>query len=95
MNEEAILKIGDYIQTNLTEPEEGWPNVYIQRRSYEIWAADEILMRVFEHPDTLPEIVVEDFLIRMQYFARIANTERARVTFVIAANIAEDILEML
>lgn len=95
MNEEAIQKILNYKEKKLLESGSHWPKEKIQERAYAGWAIDEILLSVMEHPFTEPDTIVENFIIKMEYFLHISEDAISNFIFSIAENTAEDILGLI
>ena len=95
MYENVILKIMDYIETNLSEPKKEWSREQFCQRSYERWSAYELLFKIMDHPMEPPETTVQEFMIEMQFFSRKSNDSEAFKAFHTAADIANDILEMI
>ncbi len=92
MNEEVIQKILNYRNNICSKPDPNLSEVDIRENAYELWAIDEILCSLWNHPFTDAETVIENFVITMQYFLHISESETASSIFTIAENTAEDIL---
>lgn len=92
MNEEVIQKILKYKEDSLFAPGSHWHKEKIQERAYARWAVDEILLSVMEHPFTDPDLLIENFIIKMEYFLHISENTTSNFIFAIAENTAEDIL---
>lgn len=95
MNDEAIQKILNYKENSLFEPGSHWPKDKIQERAYARCAADEILLSVMDHPFTDPDTIIENFIIKMEYFLHISDDATSNFIFTIAENTAEDILGLI
>lgn len=95
MNEEAIQKILNYKENSLFEPSSQWPKEKIQERAYASWAADEILLSVMDHPFTDPDTIIENFILKMEYFLHISDDDTSNFISIIAENTAEDILGLI
>lgn len=95
MNDEAIQKILNYKENSLFEPGSCWPKDKIQERAYARCAADEILLSVMDHPFTDPDTIIENFIIKMEYFLHISDDATSNFIFTIAENTAEDILGLI
>ena len=92
MNEAAAAVIVDYIEDALFEPAKNWPDTWFIQRSYERWAAGEILTRVLDNP-TMPAIpIIESFMIQMLIFSSKTKDTKGPNIFTIAKETAEDIL---
>jgi len=67
-----------------------WPLCYFNQRSYSRWAANEILELVMDNPFSTPIDIIEEFIIKMDYFSCIDLS--TSLIFSIAKDTAEDIL---
>lgn len=92
MYEAAVQVITDYIEEALFEPAKNWPDIWFTRRSYERWAAGEILTRVVDNPTTPAMTIIESFLVQMLIFSYKAKDTKGPNIFTIAKETAEDIL---
>lgn len=95
MYDEAIQKILKYEEEVLFEPGIHWSKQKIQERSYARWAAEEILMAMMDHPFAMPDMIIEEFIIKMEYLLHISENTTANFIFTIAENTAEDILGLI
>lgn len=94
MNEVAICKIMSYIENALFEPRYRWSESMFKERSYSRWAAFEILERIMDRPFTQPDLIIEEFIIKMAYFSCINEDTEASRMFIVARDAAEDILSL-
>ena len=92
MHEIAVAVISDYIEDALFEPAKNWPDTWFIQRSYERWAAGEILTRVSDNPTTSAVSIIESFMIQMLIFSSKAKDTKGPNIFTIAKETAEDIL---
>ena len=95
MYDEAIQKILKYEEEFLFEPGPHWPKKSIQEHAYARWATEEILLTIMDHPFVEPDMIVEEFIIKMEYFLHITGNTTANSIFTIAENTAEDILGLI
>lgn len=95
MYDEAIQKILKYEEEFLFEPGLHWSKKNIQERAYARWATEEILLTIMDHPFVEPDMIVEEFIIKMEYFLHISENTTANSIFTIAENTAEDILGLI
>lgn len=95
MYDEVIQKILKYEEEVLFEPGIHWSKQKIRERSYARWAAEEILMAIMDRPFAMPDMIIEEFIIRMEYFLYISENATANFIFTIAENTAEDILGLI
>lgn len=95
MNEETVQKILKYEEEFLFEPGPHWPKSQIQERAYARWAAEEILLEIMDHPFTDPDMIVEKFIIKMEFFLHISENATTNSIFTIAEDTAEDILGLI
>ncbi len=92
MNEEAVMIIHDYINKNLFAPAGDWPEYQFEKRSYEIWAANEILNRIIETPELDPLLAILYFRYQMTTLAGIREDSDAEFIFITARDIADKIM---
>lgn len=97
MNDTAIKIVSDFIDKNLTDPQIYWaPGMFLQR-SYERWAAYEIINKLLDKPFDPPLETIEAFMyessIRSTFYEALDNEDKAYM-FSIAAYISETILRL-
>lgn len=95
MNEAAIIKIMSHIENALFEPQYKWDESIFKERSYARWAAFEILARIMDSPFTPPDLIIDEFIIKMAYFSCINEDTEASRMFIIARDAAQDILDII
>lgn len=95
MYDEAIQKILKYEEEFLFEPGPHWPKKSIQEHAYARWTVDEILISIMDHPFTEPELIVENFIIKIEYLLHISENATANTIFTIAENTAENLLGLI
>lgn len=82
-----------YINDYYCEPPFCWHEQLFEEMSYSRWAAFEIVDRLLDRPLDPPEVVVEDFLLRVALYSQVVKTPTQRRMFSIAEDTAEDILQ--
>lgn len=92
MHETEAAIIINYIEDALFEPAKNWPDPWFTQRSYERWAAGEILTRVLDDPVTPAIQTIESFMVQMLIFSFKAKDTKGPNIFTIAKETAEDIL---
>lgn len=95
MNESAVLAVIRYIDKYLFAPTCIWPTYRFDERSYERWAADEIIGRLMDHPFSYPEDIVEVFAMEMDCYSRLKEDPDQNDIFRIAHETAISILDYL
>lgn len=95
MYDEVIQKILKYEEEFLFEPGLHWPKKEIQKRSYARWASEEIILSIMNRPFVEPDMIVEEFIIKMEYFLHISENATTNSIFTIAESTAEDILGLI
>lgn len=95
MNEEAIRKIISYTNESLFEPGTYWPKNEFLRRSYERWASDEIISALMDHPFTEADVVIEEFILKMELFLRLSDKPESNFIFHVAEDTAETFLGLI
>lgn len=92
MYEVAAEIIQEYFDQWLFEPNDRWPRVEFNRRSYARWAAKEILMRVQTERNGRTVVdIIEEFRLEMDRFATVDYDRDREFIFVTARETAEDI----
>lgn len=92
MYEVAAEIVQDYIYQWLFEPNYRWPKIEFNRRTYERWAAMEILNRIKSESNgkTVAEII-EEFRVQMDAYSTYDSNRDREFIFVTARETAEDI----
>ncbi len=93
MNYEAVIIIFRYLEESLFEPTKDWPKEEFEKRSYERWAAYEIIESLMDHPFITADMVIDEFILKMIFFAHLAKEKKQR--FIIAIDVAETIRSLL
>lgn len=93
-NEVAAYMILNCLEENLFEPNKNWPETIFEDTSYARWAAMELANRLMDRPYENPDIIVEEFMLRMSFLASITEDPAKRRVFSIARDTAEDILTL-
>ena len=95
MDSRVISVIEDYM-FDLFEPGRNWPKYEFNKRSYERWAAKEILKRIQQHPEIPAINLVEEYVLMTDEFSGIEHDERNdSFIFSVAHDVATDILDIL
>lgn len=71
--EAVITKILSCKKMFMPEPKPGWNNGEVRRRSYELWAVNDILCELSDKYDRDPEQVIWEYEVRMEYYNAIAK----------------------
>lgn len=95
IHEEAAIKIIRYMDECLFEPEQNWDRYQFEKRSYERWAAIELMENILDRPTESPELVAEEFILKMRIYFSIADDVNVNIIFQTAIQTAEDILGLL
>lgn len=93
-NDLAACMISESLEENLFEPNKDWPQGVFEDRSYARWAAMELANKLMDCPYESPDLIIEEFMLKMGIFS--AATEdpvKARI-FSVAKETAEDILTL-
>lgn len=93
MNDEAVIKILRYLEEYLFEPMKDWPKEEFERRSYERWAAYEIVESLMDNPFTTADMVIDEFIFKMISFFLLAKEQKQQ--FIFAIDVAETIRSLL
>ena len=93
MNDEAITTIFRYLEEYLFEPMKNWPKDEFEKRSYERWAAYEIIESLMDNPFTTADMVIDEFILKMICFAHLAKEQKQQ--FILAIDVAETIQSLL
>ena len=93
MNDEAVTTIFRYLEEYLFEPMKNWPKEEFEKRSYERWAAYEIVESLIDHPFATADMVIDEFILKMIFFAHLAKEKKQQ--FMFAIDVAETIQSLL
>lgn len=93
MNDEAVTTIFRYLEEYLFEPMKNWPKDEFEKRSYERWAAYEIIESLMDNPFTTADMVIDEFILKMICFANLAKEKKQQ--FILAIDVAETIQSLL
>jgi hypothetical protein len=88
----AIDIVQDYIYKYLFPPNIDWSPLYFKKRSYERFAANEIIRLLRENPNKQPVCVIESFIGDMRRCYQASNQREIEETFSIAIEVGLDIL---
>lgn len=91
----AIIRYIDNIDDFLFDPDEKRPAYWFDKRSYSLWAAEEVLRLVMDHPAEPPTMIAEAFMLNMTYLSGVAKSKEARFIFMFAMYSSGNILDML
>ncbi|MDO5397811.1 MAG: hypothetical protein Q4G33_07755 [bacterium] len=94
MNENAVTVIRNYVNENLFIPARNWSDYEFKRRSYERWAAHEIIKRVDKTPEKEPFFIILYFRYQMDALSSIREDSDAEFIFITARDTADEILEL-
>lgn len=88
------MTIHNYINKNLFTPARDWSEYEFRRRSYGRWAANEILNRVTEMPETDPFFVILYFRYQMDVLSTVREDSDAEFIFITARDTADEIISL-
>lgn len=94
MNEIVVQKIMECLEENLIEPNKSWPRYLFEEQSYARWAAMEIAERLMDRPYDSPDLIIEEFMLKMAAFSAATDDPKRSRIFSIARDTAEDILTL-
>lgn len=90
-NEVAAHMIAESLEENLFEPNKNWPGAAFEDRSYARWAAMELVNRLMDYPHESPDLIVEEFMFKMEMFSAATDDPVKSRIFSVAKETAEDI----
>ena len=90
VNESAILKIIKHLEEDVYLPKTHWDTRRFKQQSYARAALNDILARLMNKPNHDPHSIVEEYIIEMVIFSRMAKTKDAKLMFDAARYIAEN-----
>lgn len=93
-NEVAAHTIAESLEENLFEPNKNWPDTTFEERSYARWAAMELANRLMDRPYESPDLIIEEFMLKMEMFSIAASDPVKSRIFTVAKETAEDILTL-
>lgn len=88
----AVSIILDYVREHLFSPSFSWCKYEFMKRSYEQWAAYEIIERIMDHPLDPPIETIESFMFEMAMYACYGEDEQRSFIFQTAVEVAEEII---
>lgn len=86
--------IHNYIDENLFIPAWNWSSYEFRRRSYERWAANEIIKRITETPEVEPFFIILYFRHQMDTLSDIRENSGAEFIFITARDTADEIISL-
>lgn len=92
MCDAAVTIITEFIREHYFSPSFAWPKYEFQKRSYQQWAAYEIINRIMDHPFETPITVIEEFMFEMAMYACYGEDEQRSFIFQYAVETAEEII---
>lgn len=95
MNERALLAITDILKGYARPPGFNWPDHEKEKATFGRWALEEILLLVWDHPQTLASETIERFAMRLELFTAMAVTETQNRIFAVASEAAWDLFEKI
>ena len=90
----AEVVIHEFLDECLFEPGRNWPTREFENRSYERWAAKEILRRLNESPSTGVINAIQKFIEDLYIFEEDSDDWTSVRIFRLARETAEDILKL-
>jgi len=89
----AVTLVTEFIREHLFSPAFSWDKYEFKKRSYEQWAALEIIERIMDRPLDPPIDIIESFMFEMYYYAYHSGDDEQR-TFIFrtAYETAEEII---
>lgn len=93
-NDLAVHRILECLEENLFEPNRTWPDAVFERRSYSRWAAYEITEMIMARPYEDPDILIQEFMLKMMVLENSTSDKHKKRIFNIAIDAAEDILTL-
>lgn len=93
LQDDALIAIQSYVEECLFEPAANWPSYWFDRRSYERWAANEIIEAIRMDISKEPIDVVKEFIRTIDDFD--CAEPKAKMIFSTAKDVATDILNVL
>lgn len=93
-NEVAAYLIFECLEENLVEPRNNWPTLIFEDRSYARWAATEIAEMLMDRPYDDPDLIVQEFMLKMMALENTTRDPAKKRIFNIAIETAEDILTL-
>lgn len=85
----------EYLNTYLFDPAWNWPDYFFSDRSYQQWAAEDILEELLENDGCDPQETIKDYIYRMENLAEIGAEHGTEFIFMTARETAENILKFL
>ena len=92
-----IQMLNFYIKSTYFDPVSGWDDRYIRKRSYQQWAANEIIDEICSagRETTDPREVITDFISKMNSWILETKDSSKKDMFIIAKEVGESFLKLL
>lgn len=88
----SVSIIHKYADKYLFSPSFSWDKYEFRKRSYQQWAAYEIINRIMDNPLDAPMDTIEKFIVEMAFYACYGEDEHRSWIFQTAAETAEEII---
>lgn len=95
LNYENIEKITNYANKHFLEANISQSNQDIMKQAYERWAIDEILLEMMEHPMTDAGLLIERFILKVEFFLCMSENPTNNFIFKVAGNTAKKLLGLI
>lgn len=95
MEENALVAVQNYIDENLFSGTNKWSDYEFDKRSYERWAAYEILKLIANMSDYDAFLTTLYFMHHMDAFANMCEKKETMFMFLTARDTAEEIVKQL
>lgn len=95
MNDREIQAILDYLRLYPDPPSIDWSQHEFEEVSFSAWATGEILNAIMDHPFVPAKETIENFELKMTFYALASDGHQSSQIFSIAAQTAREFIDLL
>ena len=93
MNERAIVYLTQMLDCYENIPYLDWPQHELEEFAFSRCAIEEILQLILDHPWTLASDIIEDFVLKMEFYKRSSVTDDQERIFSVSEETALEVLQ--
>lgn len=93
MNERAIMALMRMLGMYDDVPRSDWPQHKLEEIAFSRCAIEEVLQLIWDHPWTLASDIIEDFVLKMEFYKRSSVTDDQERIFSVSEETALEVLQ--
>ena len=93
MNERAIVYLTQMLDCYENIPYLDWPQHELEEFAFSRCAIEEILQLIWDHPWTLASDIIEDFVLKMEFYKKSSVTDDQERIFSVSEETALEVLQ--